>query len=221
MKEKNMANNPSCQICGNQTFPLFDDKLSLTFHQCQHCGYTFKDNQHHLDHQAEKSQYDAHENTSDNQGYVRMFERFLTHAVLPYKQTGRALEFGSGPGPVLYEMLKTRGFKTTHYDPYYHPNQSYLNNTYDLITTTEVFEHLSNPEMVFKTLVSLLKQDGILAIMTSFRPNDNDEFLSWWYRRDATHIGFFTLKSFEHLAKKHGVPIVQTNHKNTITFKKE
>ncbi len=215
-----MANN-QCLICGNHTFPLFDDSLSLEFHVCKHCGYTVKDAKHHLDHQAEKQQYDRHENTSDNQGYVRMFERFLTHAVLPYKQAGDALEFGSGPGPVLYEMLKARGFNARHFDPYYHPDQSHQYQTYDLITTTEVFEHLSQPVHTFKTLIGLLKPGGILAIMTSFRPEKDDAFLSWWYRRDVTHIGFFTLKSFEILAKQHQVHILQTNHKNTITLKKD
>jgi cyclopropane fatty-acyl-phospholipid synthase-like methyltransferase len=156
----------------------------------------------------------------ENVGYVNMFNRFIAAAVDPFINTGSGLDFGSGPGPVLYELLKQKGFTMTHYDPYFHDDKTVLTKTYDLITSTEVFEHLSNPLTTFKTLANMLNKDGVLAIMTSFHPQDDETFLSWWYRRDPTHIAFYTETTFKHLQKATKLQRIYTNHKNIIVFKK-
>ena len=49
---------------------------------------------------------------------------------------------------------------------------------------------------------------------------DIKEFLNWWYRRDLTHISFYTLKTFEEIGKRFGLEIINTNNVNVIIFKK-
>jgi len=219
MNERNHSLN-NCKICSKATYTLDDSELNLFYRVCESCGYTYKDEQFIVSHDQEKSLYNHHVNTMENEGYVNMFKRFLAESVDPFIQTGKALDFGSGPGPVLYELLLMQGYEANHYDPYYHDDPSVLTKRYDLITSTEVFEHLSNPVQTLERLVNMLNPGGYLAIMTSFRMPEDEQFLKWWYRRDQTHIGFFTQKAFEMLIKPYALTIVHTNHKNMITLKK-
>lgn len=223
MNVKNSIVNP-CIICHSDTRILTDPILKtpepVVYHVCKTCELIHKAPFSHPSHEDEKTLYTHHNNSMENVGYVNMFNRFIAAAVDPFITTGSGLDFGSGPGPVLYELLKQKGFTMTHYDPYFHKDETALNTTYDLITSTEVFEHLSDPLTTFETLANMLNKDGILAIMTSFHPKDDEAFLSWWYRRDPTHIAFYTDKTFEHLTNATNLRQIYTNHKNIIVFKK-
>ncbi|MFW5894702.1 MAG: class I SAM-dependent methyltransferase [Bacillota bacterium] len=209
-----------CPICQSETYPLEDPEINVTHHVCKGCGYTFKDKAAHVDSVQEKNLYSNHQNTLENKGYVAMFERFLAFALDERTAFGPALDFGSGPGPVLYELLKRRGFESYHYDPYFHHDDSVFNRSYGFITSTEVFEHLSTPRDTFHKLETLLKPQGMLAVMTSLRPDDDAAFLTWWYRRDPTHIGFFTEKAMRELSKDSTMTLVKSNQKNHFLFKK-
>ncbi len=224
MNAKNSAANP-CPICQSSTRELIDSEIKVhgpvTYKVCETCALIYKNTHHHIDPSKEKVHYDHHQNTMDNLGYVKMFERFIAEAIDPFIKNGKGLEFGSGPGPVLYELLKHKGFAMDYYDPYYHPNQTVFNETYDVITSTEVFEHLSDPVYELTRLSACLKPKGILAIMTSFHPDNDETFLSWWYRRDPTHIAFYRVKTFETLIADLPLEIIHTNDKNIIVFKKQ
>jgi len=69
-------------------------------------------------------------------------------------------------------------------------------------------------------LKDLLKEDGYLVVMTSFRTMDVTDFLSWWYRRDTTHISFYHVKTFEEIVHRVGLKIVKHNQKNVIILKR-
>ncbi len=213
--------NNTCILCGHETYPLKDPQIKATYDVCTHCKFTYKPQQYHLSREKEKAQYDHHVNTMENEGYVNMFKRFLDESVYPYIKSGKALDFGSGPGPVLYELLKMDGFKASHYDPYYHKDFSVFEHTYDLITSTEVFEHFSDPVKTLGHISALLEKGGILAVMTSLRPPSDEAFLKWWYRRDSTHISFFTLEAFEELIKPYPLKLIHTNNKNYFVFRKD
>jgi len=167
----------------------------------------------------EKKEYSFHQNSMENEGYVQMFREFINKAIEPYKsQISTALDFGAGPGPVLAELLRQEGFKTDIYDKHFAPEKIYQNKKYDLITTTEVFEHLKDPVATLKLLKSLLNKDGILAIMTLFHPNDEEGFKKWWYRRDSTHIAFYTPKTFQYLASLVNLQVKMSDKKNTCVL---
>lgn len=209
-----------CLICKGETYPLEDLEIKVTHHVCRTCGYAFKDRAHLVDPAKEKALYSNHQNTMENEGYVNMFERFLDFTVDSGSAFGPALDFGSGPGPVLYELLKRRGFESHYYDPYFNDDETVFLRSYGLITSTEVFEHLNDPVGTFRQLEALLKPGGSLAVMTQLRPEGDSEFLKWWYRRDQTHIGFFTEKAMTMMAVGTTLTLTSTNHKNHFLFTK-
>jgi hypothetical protein len=73
---------------------------------------------------------------------------------------------------------------------------------------------------VLELLSNHTKERGYIILMTKFPPSDDREFLAWWYRRDVTHISFFTPKSFEVMARSIGLEVLQTIDENIVVFQK-
>ncbi len=78
-----------------------------------------------------------------------------------------------------------------------------LAKTYDFITCSEAAEHFHRPAEEFERLDRMLRPGGWLAVMTAFRPKDRD-FLSWYYRRDPTHVVFYREGTFRRLGERFG-----------------
>jgi 2-polyprenyl-3-methyl-5-hydroxy-6-metoxy-1,4-benzoquinol methylase len=150
-----------------------------------------------------------------------MFENFIEKAVNPFiKEKKQALEFGCGPGPVLAKLLEMDGWEVKTFDPIYDNNDEYNKYKYDLITSTEVFEHFSNPMKEMKHLSKLLKKGGYLSIMTLLHPKTEEKFKNWWYKRDATHISFYSSKTLYLLGKMFNLEMIYNDNNRIITFKK-
>lgn len=210
-----------CKICQADTKVMTDVKKNLSYYRCGSCGFVYLDDEAVIDSQSEKRHYELHNNSFECTGYVEMFEKFIAKAVTPYaKDVQTALEFGCGSGPVLAELLRQQGLEVDQYDLYFYPEKVYEGKAYDLITSTEVFEHLKEPIKILTMLTQHLAKDGYLILMTKFPPVDDKVFLNWWYRRDVTHISFFTPKSFEVMAKKVGLRVVTTIDENIVVFQK-
>ena len=175
--------------------------------RCQHCGLIFVPEDELLSPKAEKARYDLHENDAANRGY-RKFLQQLTQPLIahmgPPPQHG--LDFGSGPGPVLAQMLKTRGYTLSLYDPFYAPDQKVLDRTYDFVTCTEVMEHFYQPAKEWEWLLNCLKPGGWLGIMTKLI-DDLSIFPDMHYITDDTHVSFFSRQTFKFLTKRDGLDI--------------
>jgi 2-polyprenyl-3-methyl-5-hydroxy-6-metoxy-1,4-benzoquinol methylase len=156
----------------------------------------------------------------ENQGYVQMFENFLDFFWDELTCKENALDFGSGPTPVLSEVLKKRHINVDCYDKFYQPAEIFQHKTYDLITSTEVFEHLEAPLETLTDLSTHVKSGGIVALMTLFHANDHRQFLEWWYKRDKTHITFFTPKTIRVMAEKSGFDVIKEDGRRIAVLKK-
>lgn len=210
-----------CKICQATTNVIKDSKKELIYYRCTSCGFISLNDESILNSTQEKEQYDLHNNGFESKGYVQMFEDFIDLAIEPYLgDIETALEFGSGPGPVLSKLLENRGLEVDIYDLYYSPLKVYECKVYDLITSTEVFEHLQKPLDILELLVKHTNKNGYIVLMTKFPPKDDKEFLAWWYRRDPTHISFFTPESFEVMAEKVGLKVLKTINQNIVVFQK-
>lgn len=211
----------ACPICEmpQEKFQTPGDNRSYL--SCKNCQLIQLEEGHHLSLDKQKERYLQHQNSADNQGYVEMFEAFLKTGVDPFVKKGsRVLDFGCGPEPVLAGLLQKRGYGVDTYDLFFQKDEAYLNKRYDLITLTEVLEHLADPLETLQALTQRLEPGGVLSIMTLFHPNDREKFTDWWYRRDSTHVSFYTTKNIGELCMILGMKILFTDSKNIIVLGK-
>lgn len=174
----------------------------------------FMDPAERLGPQEEKLRYDQHENQS-SAGYLAFFEPLINSIEEHFKAAGvmspslTSLDFGCGPTALLSQLLNMRGFKTHDYDLYYHPNQDELRKTYHLVTSTEVWEHLYNPRTEIERMLRLLKPGGLLGVMTSAHRGEA-VFHDWHYRRDTTHVVFFSEQTMKWIAQTYKMQLIKS-----------
>lgn len=217
-----MASTLQCRICRQPITSFYDARMECDFYHCESCEFIFKDPKAFVSHKRERQQYEQHNNSFENRGYVEMFRDFIHRCIIPYKSgIFSVLEFGSGPGPVLARLLEKEGFRVDIFDKFFSPEPVYKGKTYDLITSTEVIEHIADPLEIMAFFYDHLKPGGYLALMTQFHGNSKASFLNWWYRIDPTHISFFRPKSFEVIAEKIGFIPLYADDKKLIVLQKK
>jgi hypothetical protein len=173
----------------------------------------------HVSKDDEKARYEEHNNDADDPGYRQFLER-ITEPIKEHFQIGASgLDFGCGPTTLLADILKKDGFEMEVFDVFYETDISVLDKKYDFIVSTEVVEHLSNPLREFKRLFSMLESDGVLAVMTRLH-DDSIDFKTWHYKNDRTHIGFYSIETFDWLANYLGVNYAQVES-DIFIFKME
>ena len=200
---------------------LRDDKFEIDYYYCSYCEFISCEEGAIVRPGKEVALYKLHNNSMENEGYVNMFKEFIKVAVDPYgERIKKALDFGCGPGPVLASLLQQKGYDVDIYDLYFAPEKVYEHKSYDLITATEVFEHLQDPLQTAQLLKNHLNDQGILAIMTLFHPGDGVSFNNWWYRHDPTHISFYRPQTFTVLAEQLGLTVLNFDQKNVCVLTK-
>ena len=212
--------NLNCQLCNKATILFVDEKTKVEYYHCHACEYVFKSTQYHQDLDTQKERYNLHENNEDDAGYRAYFQRFLDFVLPQISDVTKALDFGCGRTSLLASLLEKEGIASAYYDPIYHPNRLDTYAKYDLIVSTEVFEHLHNPKAIFEHLIERLNSNGYLAIQTEFHSNEAESFKKWWYPQDPTHIVFFRAHTFRVLAQMYGCRVVSDNGKNMILLQK-
>lgn len=213
-----------CKICSGSTGKIRDRQFETDYFYCGGCGFLSIEDKKIPGPEAEKERYLQHINTPEDQGYMDWLRDFTGRAVTPFFPGFKtALDFGCGPGPVLAGILKETGAEVDTYDIYFAPEKVYENKTYDVITCTEVLEHIEDPLPVLELLKSHLNTGGVLAIMTMFHPigppGGEEAFNKWWYRRDPTHISFFRPKTFQYIANRLNLRILTIDNKNIISLR--
>lgn len=207
-----------CKICGSKDLKEVT-AYGKKYYNCHACDFIFIDESHLMTKEEELAEYELHENTIENEGYVRMFEKFMEEGFYPYVEPPkRVLDFGCGPGPVLSELMKRKGYEVEVYDIFYAPDKP--EGLFDAVTSTEVFEHFINPLKEIEFIVSIMKKGAYLSVMTQYHPKDEEKFKKWWYNREDSHISFYTEETFEYIASKYALEYVYSNGKNLSVFKK-
>ncbi len=202
----------NCILCNGET-----TSFELIYHRCEQCFLVMKDHSLYLSKDEELHRYDMHRNDSMDLNY----RNFILKAILPIAEFSfnSHLDFGSGKSSVLVDYYKNKGSYSVPYDLYYFNDQKVFNEKFDLITMTEVIEHLKGPMFELERLVSILNTGGFLVVMTSFYCEDID-FKNWWYKNDFTHIAFYSHQTFEYIAKKFNLKIFYFDHKSVVILQK-
>lgn len=199
--------NNCCPLCGWDNPKFYAEDKNRVYLTCPECCLVFVPGEYHLSPEAEKEEYDLHDNDMTDPGYRRFLSR-LSNPLLDRLEPGqKGLDFGCGPGPLLQRLVQEHGHTMDLYDPFYVNDTHVFSNTYDFITATEVVEHLHHPGQVFNRLFGLLRCGGWLGVMTKLIV-DKEKFLHWHYIRDLTHVCFYSRATFGYIAQRYYASLV-------------
>ena len=210
--------NLPCPVCKGSNIELFDQIDHKNYFECHTCKAIFLDRKSHLTFQDEKERYSQHNNDIYDSEYRRFLSRLYNPIVQKIPLGAMGLDYGCGPGPALVQMFREAGFVMDLYDPYFFPDTSFLKKTYKFITCTEAVEHFYKPFEEFNKLNKVLDQGGWLGVMTKFF-DKSVNFKGWYYRKDPTHVCFYSEETFNFLASERNWSC-EIPSKDIVLFKK-
>ena len=95
---------------------------------------------------------------------------------------------------------------------------NYKDGEFDIITMTDILEHLTDPHKFMKKAGQLVKTGGLLLIITPNSGSITRKILGKnWYQFKEEHIIYYTKKGLAHLLKTQGFELVFAKA-NTKTF---
>jgi hypothetical protein len=212
-----------CPLCHSKT-DFFLAGENREYHLCPSCQLISVPEKFLIPIEDETHRYLEHENSLDNEGYVNMFLQKIeiVKSICPKIQT--ALDYGCGYEPVLQTLLNRNGYLADGYDPNFFPDGERA-SSYDLIISTETFEHFREPGNELLRIMARMTKGGYLAVMTRLYPKQNGlpckkDFGCWYYKRDPTHIAFYCLETFSWIADHFCLEIVYINDFDFIVMRK-
>lgn len=195
-----------CPLCDSGATEGFYRDRRRPYRRCGCCELVFVPPAHYLDREAEKAEYDLHDNRVDDPGYRRFLSRLAEPLLERLPAAAQGLDFGCGPGPALAAMLEEAGHSVALYDAFYYPDDRALECVYDFICATEVVEHLHHPGPELARLWRCLRPGGWLGVMTKL-VRDRESFAGWHYKSDPTHVCFFSERTWQWWAARQGAKL--------------
>ncbi len=205
-----------CPLCGAAPRRRFSAR-TRALSECGLCRLVYADKSEFLSPERLKERYLFHENSIENDGYRAFLSRVIDAARPHWRPGARGLDFGCGPGPVLSTLAGREGLVMTDYDPIFHDVP--LDPPYDIIFSTECFEHFEEPARDIARVAALLREGGLLCIMTEAW-NETTDFGSWYYAADPTHVSFYSRETFDHVCRTFGLKWLTGDGKRVFIFSK-
>lgn len=194
-----------CSLCGSLSLRLISHQFvkNRRFFHCQDCDLIFVPEQDQSSIEQEKNRYLDHQNSTQDDGY----EKFLMQVVQPIldvtpekvRASLQVLDYGCGQFASLSKILNKNGFRTKYFDPYFLNDTDIFKQKWDLVFSTEVWEHFRNPRIEIEKIFQLLNSSGRIAIITQLHHVEN--FYNWWYPRDFTHVAFYSEKTIQYISR--------------------
>jgi len=213
-----------CPLCHHPS-PNFHLQADLReYWLCPKCALVFVPPEFFISQEDEVNRYREHENNLDNLGYVKMFQEKINTVKKISPGVNTILDYGCGYEPVLKTLLSREGYQADGYDSNFFPREE-SDKEYDLIISTETFEHFKEPRNELTRLVPRISNEGYLAVMTRFYPVKNntlcpETFSKWYYKRDPTHVAFYCPKTFSWIADEFAMNICHNNENDFIIMQK-
>lgn len=195
-----------CPICSFSDIRSLQNKRRAFFH-CPSCGFFWADPASALRAEEQKNRYDLHQNDRSNQGYGEYISRIIDRTLdwaqrdtFPGSRVRRIVDWGSGPSGLASQFLRERGLDVVSWDPFFASDHPPEVESFDVALCIEVAEHFSSPVKDFLALAATLKPGGRLMVHTHSAPEREEDFLSWWYIEDRTHVSFYSPGALQILA---------------------
>lgn len=189
----------NCPLCKQPGKPFFRND----FFACSGCSGLYRNKTQYPTPEEERKRYEEHNNDVHDENFRKFVSPVTRHVLAHFRPDHRGLDFGSGTGPVVSEVLKGQGYAIRQYDPFFADDPALLRETYDYIVCCEVMEHFRNPDAEFRLLHRLLKSKGQLICMTHLY-DEHIDFKRWYYKEDKTHVFIYHRDTIRHIADHYG-----------------
>lgn len=191
-----------CPLCLDPGAGVFFKEPARPYHRCHECSLIFVPSRFHLSEEEEKKRYDLHENNPDDPRYREFLNRLAGPLAARLPKGAKGIDFGSGPGPALSIMFSELGFSMKNFDPFYANDPEVLEGVYDFLACSEAMEHFSDPKREWELFMRMVRKGGFIGVMTDLLKEGAD-FPSWRYKREPTHVCFYSKKTFQWLAERY------------------
>ncbi|WP_052078688.1 class I SAM-dependent methyltransferase [Spirochaeta lutea] len=205
-----------CTLCGESS-GYYAQVIGRDYYSCPGCGLVFMDPGQRLNPLEEKDRYTMHENHIPDPGYLHFLDTLLEPLMefIPRGSTG--LDYGSGPYPMLAQVMTDRGYSVEIFDPFFAP-RSPRSTDFSWVSCCEVAEHFYKPLEDWERLASFLAPRGVLGVRTNLVKPDMTPglFQGWHYPRDPTHVSLYRQETMAWLARHLNLEIIFQNPVTTI-----
>lgn len=190
----------------------------VLYFSCSECGLVFMNpvNLPSLD--VERQRYSEHNNDGADCGYIKHLMDIGARVARVVEQGASGLDYGCGPTTVMAEQLIALGLSCESYDPIFLADRALLRKQYDFVVSCEAVEHFHQPFTEFVKLYNMLNAGGVLGLKTSIIEEGID-LETWHYANDWTHVSFFRARTFEWLADRFCLTLLE-NDKGRVVFRK-
>lgn len=201
--------NKSCEQARGIFFDL--SGLPIYYALCGQCGFCFAPSMHEwTPAQFSQQVYNA-DYAKVDPDYLR--ERPIANAASlrdaldAHKGQVIHLDYGGGAG-LLSQILQDAGWRSQSYDPFVQTEVSIDElPRVNLITAFEVFEHVTDPHQLMRTIDVLLEPDGMVLFSTLLSDGivAANKRLDWWYAAPRNgHISLHCRASMGRLTSQYG-----------------
>ena len=205
----------NCSLCGTTPPKRVIQAQQRLLYECGRCRLISAGPADKLSHHELRERYLLHENSIENKGYCDFLNQAIRLAKPHLTPGSKGLDFGCGPGPTLSQLVEAEGFNMTDYDPIFFDNV--LSPPYDFIFSTECFEHFEEPKKDIARVVGLLREGGILALMTELW-DDSKDFKKWRYASEPTHVSFYAKETMDYICQTFGLEALEDDGKRVFIF---
>ncbi len=188
-----------CPFCQNFGAELFHQDDVREFFRCPDCTIIFVPRSSLISHAEEKKRYDSHQNEESDPEYRRYFLKTVNLVTAQVPKSSRGLDFGCGKTKLMEKLFMECSLEVDSYDYFYFQDESIWQKTYDFAVLNEVIEHLNDPAETLARLKKIIH--GPLFVRTKLYPETEKAFANWFYKRDITHVQFFSLQALSKLGE--------------------
>ena len=229
-----MTDEIVCPACSSLQNRFYGNKNSFRIFACQNCRTLFSS----ADNGGQVFDYDQYYNAS-NLTVPEFINKRLDEIIgsfEPYRKNNRFLDVGCGAGNLLaaasrakwlaegievskpsIDFLQEQGFQVFHGEL---EAAHFAENSFDVLTASEILEHVSRPFDLLEESLRVLRPGGLLWATTPHGRGVSARILgaNWTCVSPPEHLQLFSIKGMKNLLKKAGFRKVQIFAQGTNPF---
>ncbi len=210
-----------CPACHSREFRKWGEKNGFSVLGCSICDTLFTD---HVPDESEQQNYDEYygESNLSVPAFIRERVKEIVSGFAQLRQTNNFLDIGFGAGTVLevaeeqswrphglevslpaVEQARSRGFEVFHGNL---TDANYPDSFFDVVTASEILEHLREPEVELREIWRILRPGGLLWGTTPSAKSLSFKLLglNWTVLSPPEHIQLYSRSGAAMMMKKAG-----------------